>query len=190
METATSSTAPGLYTTAASPIACPLRAGGAINPFDFAATDGVHYVIYKVDGNSVGHRGVRGNTNTPVIPTPLILQQLAADGVTLVWDPIQLLGRGDADGPLIEAPNLIIVNGVYFLVFSSNYYSTPQYDASYATVSLGQWTIHKDLGSVDGTNDPFAITAPGWQWLRRPMMGQVWCFMRTVMRGDVCLSGR
>jgi len=156
--TVTSSSVLGPYTAADSPLACPLSAGGAIHPSGFTDTDGTHYVVYKVDGNSIGHGGVCGNTDAPIVPTPLMLQQLAADSVTAVGDPIQLLDRDDADGPLVEAPNLTLVNGVYFLFFSSNCYSTPQYDVSYATASSVKGLaldLHKELGSADCYERPF-----------------------------------
>jgi hypothetical protein len=39
-------------------------------------------------------------------------------------DPIALIDRDDADGPLIEAPSMNLANGIYYLYFSSNCYST------------------------------------------------------------------
>jgi hypothetical protein len=110
--TATPDTILGPYSAAATAIACNLTAGGAIDPSGFTDQDGTHYVVYKVDGNSVGHGGSCGNTVARIISTPLMLQQLAGDSITPVNEPIELLDRGDADGPLIEAPNMILVDGV------------------------------------------------------------------------------
>lgn len=31
--------------------------GGAIDPAGFVESDGSHYVVYKIDGNSIGHGG-------------------------------------------------------------------------------------------------------------------------------------
>jgi beta-xylosidase len=159
--TATSDTILGPYTAQAAPLACPLSAGGAIDPAGFTDTDGTHYVVYKIDGNSVGHGGSCGNTVDPIVPTPLMLQQLAADGITAVGDPIELLDRGDADGPLIEAPYLLLFNGVYFLFFSSNCYSTTLYDVSYATASSVKGPFTKSSAPLMVTNNPFSVTAPG-----------------------------
>jgi beta-xylosidase len=122
--TATASSILGPYTANDTAIACPLSQGGAIDPSGFTDTDGTHYVVYKIDGNSIGHGGSCGNTVDPIVPTPLMLQQLESDGVTPVNDPIELLDRGSADGPLIEAPNMLLYEGTYFLFFSSNCYST------------------------------------------------------------------
>jgi hypothetical protein len=121
----------------------------------------MHYVVYKVDGNSIGNGGVCGNTVAPIVPTPLMLQQLASDGVTPLGDPIELLDRSDADGPLIEAPNLILVNGVYFLFLSSNCYTTPEYDVNYATASYVKGLFTKSSSPLIVTGSPFNVTAPG-----------------------------
>jgi hypothetical protein len=116
---------------------------------------------YEFDGNSVGHVGSCGNTVAPIVPTPLMLQQLAADGVTPVGSPIELLGRDDADNPLFEAPNLISVNGVYVLLFGSKCYSTMLYDISYATATPVKGLFTKSSAPLMVTNDPYEVMAPG-----------------------------
>ncbi|KAI9740204.1 MAG: hypothetical protein M1834_004782 [Cirrosporium novae-zelandiae] len=113
--------------------ACPLDQGGAIDPAGFQDTDGQRYVVYKVDGNSNGHGGVCGNTVPPIQPTPIMLQAVEADGITPQGDPVEILDRIDADGPLIEAPDLIKTSdGKYVLSYSSNCFTTPNYDVNYA----------------------------------------------------------
>lgn len=64
-----------------------------------------------------------------------MLQKLEPDGVTRIGDPVQILDRDDADGPLIEAPSLILHDGNYILFFSSNCFNGPDYDTSYATAT-------------------------------------------------------
>ena len=75
-------------------------------------TDGTHWVVYKVDGNNLGGGGTCGNGNEEY-STPIMLQQLESDGITPTGSPIEILDRGSADGPLIEAPDLVLVDGVY-----------------------------------------------------------------------------
>lgn len=116
--------------------------------------------MYKVDGNNVGDGGVCGNTVDPIVPTPLLLQELTADRMTPVGTPVELLDRGDADGPLIEAPRIITVNGVYVLFFSSNCYSTPQYDVSYGMASSVKGPYTKSTAALLVTDNPFNLTAP------------------------------
>jgi hypothetical protein len=47
--------------------------------------------------------------------------------------PITPLDHSNLDGPLIEVPSLNLKDNKYCLFFSSNCYSSPQYDVSYAT---------------------------------------------------------
>ena len=105
---------------------------GVIDPEQFTDRDGEKFVLYKVDGNSVEGRD----------STPIMIQRVDADGRTKVGDAIQILDRDDADGILIEAPSLNLVDDTYYLTFSSNYWGSDLYDTSYATATsvLGPYT--------------------------------------------------
>lgn len=52
---ATASNVTGPYTAQANFMFCNLTAGGAIDPAGFRDHDGQRYVVYKVDGNAIGH---------------------------------------------------------------------------------------------------------------------------------------
>jgi hypothetical protein len=107
---ATSTSPVGPYTPEAQPIACQTAGGGAIDPAGYQDTNGTRYIVYKVDGSSLGGGGPCGNANGEY-STPIMLQEMEADGVTPTGDPVQILDRGQSDGPLIEAPALILHNG-------------------------------------------------------------------------------
>ncbi|KAL4071639.1 glycoside hydrolase family 43 protein [Scleroderma yunnanense] len=156
---ATSNNPIGPYTPQAQPIACQTAGGGAIDPAGFKDVDGQRYIVYKVDGSSLGGGGPCGNADGQY-STPIMLQKMEADGLTPSGDPVQILDRGPADGPLIEAPVLILHNGSYVLTFSSNCYNTDLYDISYAVASsiAGPYTKAAKPLLVTG-ND--GITAPG-----------------------------
>ncbi|RMZ89210.1 hypothetical protein DV736_g3563, partial [Chaetothyriales sp. CBS 134916] len=134
---ATSDKVTGPYVPSDQPLACPdvESLGGAIDPDGFLDTStNRRYVVYKIDGNSIGRGGSCNNDVPPLIPTPIILQEVAGNGVTKIGEPVQILERGEQDGPLIEAPALYRSDeGVYFLFFSSNCFTTPLYDIAYAT---------------------------------------------------------
>ena len=115
------------------PWICPRLRGGAIDPAGYVNKDNTRWVVYKIDGNAVGRGGVCGNTVKPIAPTPIMLQQVAANGYTKIGNPIQILDRGPADGPLIEAPSLSKLGDKFVLFFSSNCFVTPKYDIAYAT---------------------------------------------------------
>lgn len=86
--------------------------------------------------------------------------KVGLDGVTLIGDPIKILDVDPADGPLIEAPNLVFENGAFLLFFSSNCYSTPLYDISYATADNLKGPYSKSKSPLLVTND-YSLVAPG-----------------------------
>ena len=133
---ATSESVMGPYTPVATSFACPLDQGGAIDPDGFQDVGGKRYVTYKVDGNSIGHGGECVNSVAPIVPTPIMLVEVGPDGTTPMSGTVEILDRDAFDGPLIEAPALHRSHeGIYFLFFSSNCFSGPLYDTSYATAT-------------------------------------------------------
>lgn len=120
-------------------------AGGAIDPAGFHDSNGDFYLVWKVDGNNIGHGGSCNNGVAPIVytfasprrsftiltlallqvPTPIMIQQLTADGTAFAAGSTatEILDRDTDDGPLIEAPSLVRSSeGIYFLSFSSNCY--------------------------------------------------------------------
>ncbi|KAK2812067.1 hypothetical protein FQN50_001778 [Emmonsiellopsis sp. PD_5] len=142
------------------PIACHIDNGGSIDAVGFLDQDDSRYVLYKIDGNAVGNGGDCGNSVPPLASTPIMLQKLEADAVTKIGDPMIILDRDDSDGPLVEAPSLVLVNGVYFLFYSSHCYSSPQYDVKYAT-SRSITGPYKKVGPPLLKTGDFGLTSPG-----------------------------
>jgi len=155
---ATSSTLNGPFIPLDAVTVCP--PSGAIDPSSFHDEDGSRWLIYKVDANSLGHGGTCNNMVAPIQSTPIMLQRIAGDGYTLIGAPTQLLDRSDLDGPLIEAPAISkSSDGHYMLFFSSNCFTTADYDVSYA-ISTNIAGPYKKYGpfAVTGTN---GLYAPG-----------------------------
>ena len=150
-------------TNTADPWICPSAQGGAIDPAGYYdAKDNTRWVVYKVDGNAIGHGGICNNGVKPIVRTPIMLQQVNVDdGVTKIGAPIgPLITNGPADGPVVEAPSLTkAADGTYVLLFSSNCWATPLYDISYATAKniKGPYTKYGPL-FVTGS---MGLTAPG-----------------------------
>ena len=150
----------GPYIPLSEPLICPK--GGAIDPAGFLnRSTGSRYILYKVDGNSLGLGGSCNNDISPRRSTPIMIQEVGSDGTTLIGDPYKLLDRGKANGPLIEAPALYQSSeGIYFLFFSSNCFTSSLYDTSYATSTdlLGPYTKASQpllvSGSVEGLVGP------------------------------------
>ncbi|KAK3070340.1 hypothetical protein LTR53_010644 [Teratosphaeriaceae sp. CCFEE 6253] len=123
----------GPYTASPEPMFCPLDKGGGIDASGFEDA-GQRYVVYKVDGNSIGRGGRCGNAHEPFVPTPLILQPVAADGVTLRGGATTLLDHvGSSDEGIVEAPALMKSGSTYFLFFSTGCYMDGRYTLHYAT---------------------------------------------------------
>lgn len=115
-----------------------------------------------MDGSSLGGGGICGNGDE-AYSTPIMLQPVEADGVTPTSTAAtQILDRDTADGPLVEAPDLILVSGTYYLFFSSNCYNGPDYDTSYATASAvgGPYTKAASPLLMSG-GDGGALNSPG-----------------------------
>jgi beta-xylosidase len=160
---ATSDDIVGPYTPSDTWFACDVSVGGSIDPSGFRDDDGRRYVAYKIDGNNVGHGGLCGNEVQPQVPTPIMLQEVdAGNGVTQIGDPVQILDRTDADGPLVEAPALVRTDrGRYVLFYSAGCFSSSTYDVKYATADnvRGPYTpADKPLLSTSGAAN---LTAPG-----------------------------
>ncbi|GKZ21292.1 hypothetical protein AbraIFM66951_000820 [Aspergillus brasiliensis] len=125
----------GPYIPNPTPLSCRLDQGGSIDASGFLDKDGTRYVVFKVDGNSIGNGGDCNNGIAPLKPTPILLQRVDTDGFTPVGDAVQILDRDDSDGPLVEAPNLILHGDTYFLFYSTHCYTDEAYDVRWATAS-------------------------------------------------------
>lgn len=147
---------------------------GLIDPAMFQDVNGNRYVLYKVDGNSVDP----GTT-----PTPIMLQRVAGDGRTKIGDPIELIDRDDNDGPLIENPNLVHENGIYYLTFSSNWYNSKYYDVSFATATNVEGPYTKVLdpdAPIIVTDDSKGLWGPGGADMVKTKMGTAGSWRITI----------
>ncbi|KAJ6617476.1 glycosyl hydrolase [Mycena sp. CBHHK59/15] len=121
------------------------------------------YVVYKIDGNSLGNGGSCNNGIPPIHSTPIMLQKMAGDGYTPVGSAVQILDHDAGDGPLVEARSLIYVDGVFFLFFSSGCFSDTSYDLSYATATAvtGPYTKAGAPSAPLLTAGKYGLRAPG-----------------------------
>jgi beta-xylosidase len=101
-------------------------------------------VVYKVDGNSIGHGGTCSNSAKPIVPTPIMLQQVGSDGVSLIGAPIQLITNDAVDGSSVEAPTILYgaTQKIYFLLYSSGCFTASSYSVRVASATslTGPWT--------------------------------------------------
>lgn len=136
-------------------------APGAIDAHHFRAPSGSHYILWKVDGNAVGQQ------------TPIKIQELAADGLSLVGLPTTILSNTLAwEGALVEGPWLIEHGGLFYLFYSANGYASPQYAVGVARASspLGPFEkasapILTSKGAWAGPGHGSVIVGPSGDWL-------------------------
>ena len=85
---------------------------------------GQRYIVYKVQ-----------NANNSA-STPLTLQAVGNDGITLIGTAVTLLDIEAEDSGSIEAPSIYKTPGnVYVLTFSKGNTATPEYTVSYAVAA-------------------------------------------------------
>lgn len=150
----------GPYVPNDTPLSCRLDQGGSIDPSGFLDADGSRYVVFKVDGNSIGHGGDCNNGVPPLVPVPIMLQKVAADGVTPIGDAVQILNIDPSDGPLVEAPSLVLKGDTYFLFYSTHCFTDIAYDVRYATAK----SIAGPYDQTDTqllTSNTYGLVSPG-----------------------------
>ncbi|KAI6100692.1 glycoside hydrolase family 43 protein [Pisolithus croceorrhizus] len=115
---ATSTNPLGPYTPQTQPIACQTAGGGAIDPAGFQDVDGQRYIVYKVDGSSLGGGGPCGNANGEY-STPIMLQMMEEDALTPTGDPVQILDRESQDAMSSLIPQTATNTDLYDVAYAT-----------------------------------------------------------------------
>ncbi|GAA2513635.1 glycoside hydrolase family 43 protein [Winogradskya humida] len=161
--TAVADTPDGPFTPTDEPLICQDDEGGSIDANPFRDTDGTLYLYWKNDGNRVGE------------PTHLYAQKLSADGLSLVGERTILLTNDKPwQGAVIEAPEMVLNDGRYYLFYSANAYDSDKYAVGYATCDTPAGPCHdapenpilKSSASAAGPGHCYPVTLPdGTTWL-------------------------
>jgi beta-xylosidase len=125
--------------TASRPFLCQPTIGGSIDPDAVRGADGKLYLYWKNDGNCCGE------------PVHLWGQQLSADGERLTGRATPLLTNTKAwQGNLIEAPEMVVHDGAYVMLYSANNYASADYGIGWASCvgPLGPCTDQSDRALV------------------------------------------
>jgi beta-xylosidase len=121
--------------------------GGSIDAYPYQDDDGKLYVYWKNDGNCCG------------LEVALWVQELSADGMTLIGEPVKLIKMDQAwERPLIENPAMVEHNDKYYLFYSGNWWESHTYAISYAVCETVTGPCEKPL------NEP-------WFKFKPPVMG-------------------
>jgi len=151
------------------PFVCQLDHHGSIDPRTFTDPNGTTYMIWKSDDNA----DVTGTELTNVYSQPL-----SADGLSLLGQPTRIFGPDEPwQGRIVEAPDLVLVNGAYWLFYSGAWFNQPGYAIGVARCAgpLGPCADTSSqpwLGSNAqgiGPGEPSVLqTANGWWLLYTP----------------------
>jgi len=160
---ATSPTATGPFSPQRTPLICDDAGGGVIDAAGY--DDGAdRWIYWKVDGNSLGG-GTTCQGGTPsgaYKPTPIKIQRIGRDALTLLGQPKTILdNEGAANDGVVEAPSLYkIGEGSFVLFYSAHCYASDDYDIEYAFSSTIDGA-YENRGILLRTVDHKAIWAPG-----------------------------
>ncbi len=144
------------------PLECQQSLGGSIDPSAFTDASGVPYLVWKSGGPG---------------SSKIWAQQLNASGTgfAAATAPTQLLVPDEPwEGGTVEAPDLVLVNGHYFLFFSGNDWNTANYAVGVALCSgpIGPCTdaspnpfLSSDTETAGPGGESFFVDANGNFWL-------------------------
>jgi beta-xylosidase len=127
---AISTSVAGPYIASPVPFICQQSLGGSIDPRVFNDANGQPYMIWKSDQNA------RSND----VNTQIYSQPLSADGLHLLGQPTAIFGPDESwQGHIVEAPQLVLVRGTYYLFYSGGWFNQPGYSigAARCTGPLG-----------------------------------------------------
>ena len=117
---ATATKAVGPFVPTPSPLVCQPAFGGAIDPRTFVGPAGGHWLLWKSDENS--------DFQGPTDVTHLFSQRLSRNGLSVVGPQFELLSADEVwQHRIVEAPDLVEVDGTYWLFYSGGWFNKPYY---------------------------------------------------------------
>jgi hypothetical protein len=161
---ATGSSPVGPFTAVDHPFICQLSQHGSIDPRTFTDTDGQNYMIWKSDENA----DVNGTADTNIYSQPL-----SANGLQLLGQPTRIFGPDEPwQGRIVEAPDMVQVDGAYWLFYSGGWFNQPSYAIGTARclsplgpctdTSPGPWFASNSQGAGPGEESVFRDRTGVW----------------------------
>jgi beta-xylosidase len=108
----------GPYIASPTPLICQISLGGSIDPRVFVDNNGQAYMVWKSDQDS----------RSLTIDTQIWSQLLSADGLHLLGSPTTIFAPDEPwQRTIVEAPQIELVKGNYYLFYSGGYFNHPDY---------------------------------------------------------------
>jgi beta-xylosidase len=159
------------------PFVCQTQLGGSIDAHPFQDDDGKLYLLWKNDGNCCG------------LEVALWIQELSADGMNLVGEPVKLIERDQPwERPLIENPAMVKHDGKYYLFYSGNWWESYEYAIGYAVCETVMGPCEKPL------KEPWfkyknPVMGPGGETFFTDKEGNLWMAYHAWTGAKVGYSG-
>ncbi len=136
---------------------------GSIDPSPFVDANGVAYLYWKSDENSLSCQ-----------TAPRVwVQRLNAAGLQLEGTAVSLLSMDRAwEGHIIEGPAMLLQDGSYFLFYSANWYASANYAVGYATCQTPVGPCKKVTIDEPWLKSAGSSLGPGGQEFFRDVTGQ------------------
>jgi beta-xylosidase len=149
--------------TSTEPLECQLPLGGSIDSSPFTDRGGKRWLVWKNDGNCCGMR------------TRFFIAPLDPGGTRLTGKPRDLGLENDTvwEAGVIEAPQILLHDGTYYLFYSANNYASSRYAVGYATAKdvTGPYRDAKENPILTSKGD---AAGPGHETIVRTDDGELW----------------
>jgi hypothetical protein len=160
---ATGAAPDGPFTAISTPFICQADQGGSIDPRVFTDADGTTWMLWKSDQN------IGGATT----PTKMWSQRLSGNGLALIGQPVDIQQPDEPwQGTIVEAPDLVEVDGAYWDFYSGNWFNQPAYAIGAARcagpgtpcLDTSAWPLlaSNDQGQGPGEASVFADSSGVW----------------------------
>ncbi len=113
----------GPYLASPQPFVCQQSLGGSIDPRVFVDASGKPSMVWKSEQNARSY----------TTDTEIWIQPLSADGMHLLGQPTAIFRPDQSwQGHIVEAPQLVLVRGTYYLFYSGGWFNQPGYSVGAA----------------------------------------------------------
>ncbi|MHB1890362.1 MAG: glycoside hydrolase family 43 protein [Acidimicrobiales bacterium] len=159
----------GPFTPLPSPFICQPDERGSIDPRSFVDAGGALWLYWKSDNNADPTSYWPG----PSRITKIWAQRLGPHGRHLLGEPHQVFRPDQAwQGTIVEAPQMVLVQGRYWLFFSANWFNQPAYGIGVAScagpigpcenTSSAPWLGSNAQGAGPGEPSVFRVARGVW----------------------------
>jgi beta-xylosidase len=163
------------------PLVCQRDRNGSIDPRTFVDANGDLWLHWKSDDNA----DVGGSSRSSVYA-----QRLDASGTVLEGDAVRIMEVDQSwEGRIVEAPQMVLLEGEYWMFYSGNWFNQPAYALGVARCEGPAGPCTKPLdGPWLDSNDQGA--GPGEGSVFTDLEGRVWIAYAPVAQDYVNLTPR